>query len=210
MIFKVTNNKKSKFIKGLTEWFFTIAIAIIVALFVVSNIITVTQIKQQSMEPTFKEDDRVVVYKLGYFFDEPKRGDIIILNNSITRKGLFVNMLNEGQDIIDNISYRFTGVIGRKNLIKRVIGVPGDIIDISNGNVYINGKLEKGYNFNGKTYEKPDLAYPIEVSENKVFVLGDNRENSVDSRSLGLIDYTQVKGKVYFRVWPFNRLGKVE
>lgn len=210
MIFKASNHKKKSILKDLTEWIFTIIIAVIVSLFVVSNIITITQIKEQSMEPTFKENDRVVVYKLGYYFSAPKRGDIVILNKNATKKGLLVNMINEGKDIFENISYRFTGVIEKKNLIKRVVGVPGDTIDIKDGSVYINGNLEEGYDFSGMTYENSDFSYPIVIPENKVFVLGDNRQNSLDSRGLGLIDYAQIKGKVPFRIWPFDRFGKIK
>ena len=67
-------------IRNILDWLLTIVIAIIISLFIVSNLFTLTQIKEQSMEPTFKENDRVVVNKIGYFFKEPKRGDIVILN----------------------------------------------------------------------------------------------------------------------------------
>ena len=92
--------------------------------------------------------------------------------------------------------------------IKRVIGIPGDEIDIRDGYVYVNGeKLEEPY-VKGKTYKK-NLEFPITVQKNHVFVLGDNRENSSDSRyqSLGCIDYSKIKGKATFRFWPLDKFG---
>ncbi len=209
MLFKTNYDKKSSFFKELSEWVLTIVITILVALFITSNIISTTQIKEQSMEPSFKEDDKLIIYKLGYNFNGPKRGDVIILNKNPTEKGIFINMVNEGKDIIENIKYRFTGIIEKKNLIKRVVGIPGDSVDIREGLVYVNSEVESGYEFQGQTYANSDLDFPIEVPENKVFVLGDNRENSLDSRGLGFIHYSQIKGKAMFRFWPFDRIGKV-
>lgn len=210
MLFKTTYVRKPPMFQVVLNWMMTIFVAVIISLFIVSNIGTLTQIKEQSMEPSFKENDRVIVYKLGYHFVGPKKGDIIILNKNQIEKGLLINMVNEAKDIISNISSRFTGIIEKNNLIKRVVAVPGDTIDIKDGIVYINGQEEEGYGFDGLTYENSNFSYPLEVPEDKVFVLGDNRENSLDSRHLGLIDYYQIKGKVSLRLWPLNRLGKVK
>lgn len=210
MIFKTTKIKRTCILKNIVEWVLTLGIAIVISLFIVSNIGGITQIKEQSMEPTFKENDKVIVYKLGYYISEPQKGDIIILNKNKTKKGIFTNMISEGKDIINHIVSRFTGKIQKDNLIKRVVATPGDIIDIKNGIVYINNKVEEGYPYDGSTYENSEFSYPIEIPKGKVFVLGDNRENSLDSRGLGLIDYTQIKGKVNFRIWPLNRFGKVK
>lgn len=210
MLFKTKYENKNNFFKEISEWLSTIVITVLVALFITSNIVSTTQIKEQSMEPSFKENDKVIIYKLGYYFKGPKRGDVIILNKNPIEKGLFINMINEGKDIIENIKYRFTGIIEKKNLIKRVVAVPGDKVDIKDGLVYINGEVESGYNFQGKTYSISDMNYPIEIPNDKVFVLGDNRENSLDSRSIGLINYSQIKGKALVRFWPVNRIGKID
>ena len=201
---------RKSFLRNFIEWIVTFLVAILIALFIISNIITLTQIKEQSMEPTFIENDRVVVYKLGLIFNEPEKGDIIILNRAIEEKGIIKNMINESKDIYGNIKSRFTGEIEKNNLIKRVIGIEGDIITIRNGNLYINNELQKEEYIKGSTPAKSSLDYPIEVPQGKVFVLGDNREFSLDSRDFGLIDSHQVKGKVVFRVWAFNVLGKVK
>lgn len=206
------NNYKPKksFIKVLIEWSITIIVSVVISLFIISNIVSLTQIKEQSMEPTFKENDRVIIYKLGYLIEEPERGDLVILNKVNNEKGLFINMINEAKDIVDNVKYRFTGVIEKNNLIKRVIGVYGDIINIQNGYIYINGQLQEEQYANGLTKAGSNLSYPVEIPEGKVFVLGDNRENSLDSRDLGFIDLIQIKGKAIFRILPTSRFGSVE
>ena len=119
-------------------------------------------------------------------------------------------MRNEGKDILDSLEYRFTGKIEKNNLIKRVIGVYGDIIDIKDGQVYVNGKPQKEEYTKGSTTTGSMLRFPVEVPEGKVFVLGDNRENSLDSRDLGFVDIAQIKGKAFFRVMPFNRFGQIK
>ena len=69
--------------------------------------------------------------------------------------------------------------------------------------------MEEGYSFKGKTFGESSLKFPLEIPDGKVFVLGDNREYSLDSRALGFIDYAQLKGKVFLRIWPLNRIGLV-
>lgn len=210
MLFKVIPRKKRYFIKEISEWIFVVGIAFIITLFIISNIGSLTQVKEQSMEPTFFENDRLIINKIGYMLGKPKRGDIVILNKVNTEKGLLVNMLNEFNDIKDNIKYRFTGIIEKNNLIKRVVGIPGDRIDIKDGDVFVNGELEDGYTFKGETFSESNLKFPLEIPDGKVFVLGDNREYSLDSRALGLIDYTQLKGKVFLRIWPLKRIGMIK
>jgi signal peptidase I len=200
---------RKNYTKAFIEWSLTIVIAIVISLFIVSNIASVTQIKEQSMEPTFSEDDRVIINKFIYIIGEPSRGDIVILNKVNNEKGLIKNMINEGKDIIANIKYRFTGEIEKNNLIKRVIGVEGDIINIENGYIYVNGKQQNENYVRSLTNPGTKFDYPIEVPEGKVFVLGDNRENSLDSRHLGFIDIDQIKGKAVFRIFPFSKFGVV-
>lgn len=198
--------KKSLF-RRLIEWIITIIAAIIIALFIISNIVTLTQIKEQSMEPTLSEDDRVIVNKLRYILNEPEVGDIVILNSNIEEKGIIRNMVYEGKDIVENIKYRFTGEIEKNNLVKRVIGVEGDIINIMDGNLYINNTLQEESYINGLTQAKSSTKYPLEVTEEKVFVMGDNRENSLDSRNFGLIGTESIKGRVGYRILPFGKFG---
>lgn len=161
------------------------------------------------MEPTFVDGERVFIYKLGYYFSEPKRGDIVILSKFHSEKGLIINTITEAKDMVKNISNMIRGEKEVKYIIKRVIGIPGDTIDIKDGHVYVNGnRLDEAY-VRGQTFERLDLSYPITIPENKYFVLGDNRERSLDSRDLGLISYDQIKGKVTFRLIPLNKFGKI-
>ncbi len=97
-------------------------------------------------------------------------------------------------------------------LVKRVIGLPGDIIVIDeNGGVYVNNVLLDEPYLTEKSYGSSDLEYPYTVPENSYFVLGDHRESSVDSRNslIGCVDKEESVGKILFRVWPIKRIGKV-
>ena len=201
--------QRRKITSSLLGWIVSILIAVSVSLFIISNIISFTMIMEVSMEPTLYENDRVLVNRICYMVGKPKRGDVVILNKINDEKGIVKNMLNEGKDIIDTIKFRFTGEIEKNNLIKRVVAVEGDIIDIIDGDLYINGIIEENENIRGETYAN-DLEFPLEIPEDKVFTMGDNREFSLDSRQLGFIDVGQVKGKAILRVLPFDNFGLIE
>lgn len=201
--------QKGRLGSSLISWIVSILIAVLVSLFIISNIISFTMIMEVSMEPTLYENDRVLVNRIGYMVGKPKRGDVVILNKVNDEKGIIKNMVHEGKDIVDNIKFRLTGKIEKNNLIKRVVAVEGDIIDIRDGNLYINGIVEENDNIRGDTYAY-DLDLPLEVPEDKVFTLGDNREFSLDSRHLGFIDIGQVKGKAILRVLPFDSFGQIK
>lgn len=194
---------------GLMSWIISIIIAVVVSLFIISNIVSFTMIMEVSMEPTLHENDRVLVNRIGYVIDKPSRGDIVILNKVNNENGIVINMINEAKDIASNIRYRFTGEIEKNNLIKRVVAVEGDILDIEDGKLYINGIAEDNPNIRGETHA-PELELPFEIPEGKVFAMGDNREFSLDSRQLGFIDIGQIKGKAVFRILPFSDFGKIE
>ena len=158
-----------------------IAIAVVV---IVSFIIKPTIVKEHSMENTLQNNDYVILYKLAYLTkDHPDRGDIIVFKSSM--------QTDDGKT---------------KMLIKRVIGVEGDTISIHDGNVYRNGKLlNEPYVKGGYTDgEVSNLVVP----DNELYVMGDNRSVSVDSRStdVGFVSEDSVVGKAVIRLFPFNKL----
>lgn len=155
-------------------------IAIILILFVITYVFTATQVVGTSMTPTLKDGDILLVNKFKYRFMKIEREDIISLKYADT-----------------------------KYLIKRVIGLPGENITITNNKLYINGNLYK------EDYLPNDLKYDdfklsdlgvTKIPEDMYLVLGDNRENSLDSRKIGLIKKSDINGKISFRFWPVNQL----
>ncbi|NLV89143.1 MAG: signal peptidase I [Tissierellia bacterium] len=205
----VTKSKRKSILTEIIEWIKTFVITFILLLFIFGNVFSTTGIKGPSMEPNFFEGERVFIYNLGYYFSESKRGDVVVLSKHYSEKGLIINTITVAKDLINNISNMIKKEIEVKYIVKRVIGLPGDTIDIKDGYVYLNGnRLEENY-VKGQTFERLGLSYPITIPENKVFVLGDNREVSLDSRDLGLISYDQIKGKVTFRLLPISRFGKI-
>lgn len=200
--------RKRRPASSLSGWLVSIVVAVVVALFIVSNIVSFTMIMEVSMEPTLYENDRILVNRIGYMIGKPQRGDVVILNKVNDEKGIIINMINEAKDIAGNIKFRFTGEIEKNNLIKRVVAVEGDLVDIRDGNLYINGLIEENDNIRGDTYAY-DLEFPVEVPDDKVLALGDNREFSLDSRHIGFIDLGQIKGKALLRVLPFDNFGLI-
>jgi len=182
------------------SWVETVLIAIIIALLIRAFIIDPVIVNGVSMEDTLHEGQRLIIYKLGYFFYPPQRGDIIVFQY---QKGLVRDI-----PILKNLEFlnRVLPTVTEIDYIKRVIGLPGDKIDIEDGKVYVNDKeLIEPY-AKGLTH-KQILEFPLIVPENSVFVLGDNRENSRDSRAIGFIDYGRIKGKAILRIWPLKDFG---
>ena len=190
------------------SWILSLGVALLVALFIISNIVSMTMVMEQSMEPNFSQGDRLIVNRVGYFFTDPERGEVVIFDKNPIDKGIIRNMLNEIDDIRNSLRFRFTGSAEKNLLIKRVIAVGGDQVELVEGEVFVNGeRLDEPY-IDTTTYSRGETSWS--VPEGKLFVLGDNRENSLDSRVLGFIDTQQVKGKVVFRIFPFSEIGSIE
>jgi signal peptidase I len=138
-------------------------------------------IPSESMVPTLRVGDRVLVNKFIYRFTEPQRGDIIVFRSV------------EG----DN-----------EDLIKRVVGVPGDKIAVRRGKLFVNGEPQKEPYVNKKY---PDRSYfaPKTVPKDHVFVMGDNRANSRDSRFFGPVPDENIEGEAFLRFWPLHRFGSL-
>ncbi len=173
--------------ENLREWIKDIAIAIFIAA-IILTFIKPTIVREHSMENTLSDGDYLFVSKQTYrlFGKEPQPGDIVVFYSDLeTAEGL------------------------SKLLIKRVIGVPGDTIAIYDGTVYVNGVgLNEPYTKDG--YTASDMS-EVTVPEGELFCMGDNRQNSTDSRDsrVGFINMNRVMGKAVFRLYPFSKIGKL-
>lgn len=207
---EVSMNSKNKVMKEVISWIFTIIGGLLIVLVFNSKVYASAQVKQSSMENTLFSQQKLFVDKFSSNFSDPQRGDIIIFLED-EYKG---TIIDESVRTIEDIVYKITTKNTEENelhsrLVKRVIGIAGDEVDIKDGYVYVNGeKLDEPY-VKGET-EEHEFELPTVVGKNQLFVLGDNRAVSIDSRSFGLIDCRQVEGKAVFRIYPFNKIGKIE
>lgn len=193
--------KNKKVLREIRGWIVSIVGAIVIASVVNSKVLAKVQVEQISMQNTLKDGQQLILDKLSYNFSNPKRGDIIVFLDG-EEKGTIM------EDTINSLRLISGKINSQKRLVKRVIGEPGDEVNIKDGYVYINGeKIDEPY-VKGTT-NNGDLKLPIKVSENQLFVLGDNREFSKDSREFGLINYNQVEGKAIFRIYPFDDIGSI-
>jgi signal peptidase I len=174
--------KKDGGVRNVLEWVLIIGGAFLVAFVVKTFLIQAFFIPSGSMLPTLHEDDRVLVNKLSYDLHDVNRGDLVVFERP------------EGET---------AGQI--KDLIKRVVALPGERIEQRDGDVYIDGQLlEEPYLDDGT--ETTNLE-PQTVPEDHVFVMGDNRDDSMDSRVFSAIDEDLIVGRAFVRVWPLNHLG---
>jgi signal peptidase I len=166
------------------EWGKAFFIAIVFAILIRTFVFTSYEVQGESMSPSVFDGERFIVNKIGYGFTEPDRFDLIVFH------------ANENEDYI-----------------KRVIGLPGDIISYQDDVLYINAEpidepfLKQRVAENKWGSYTNDFAVSEVVPEGHVFVLGDNRPNSLDSRRLGFIATEQIVGKVDWRFWPIKEFG---
>ena len=211
--------KISRF-KDIMEWIVCIVIALIIAILFRYFIGTPTIVKQPSMYPTLKENQRLWLNRLGRTTKTmPKKGDIItfeapsksVLSEEEVKENIVARYEKEPTSLFGKFTYNVLE-IKKISYIKRVIGLPGDHIVIKDGKVYINDtELEESYlqpgvvTDNGKGY-----CTDVIVPENTVFAMGDNRSQSTDCRCFGCIPLEKIESKVWIRIWPLNLFGKIE
>lgn len=209
-------------IKEILEWGYCIIIAVILALLVRYYIGTPTIVQQQSMKTTFMPGDRLILSRLTRTSDGMyERGDIITFEAPSTTAVSSANINydypvasydNEPQGIFSKFVY-YVLEINKTSYIKRIIAVEGDHIEIKDGKVYLNGEelredyLDNGVTTNMGTY---GMFSDVVVPKGYVFVMGDNRDHSTDSRSFGCVPVKKIEGKVWIRFWPFSEFGTVK
>jgi signal peptidase I len=180
-----------------------VVVALVLALLIKSFLVQAFYIPSPSMNPTLANGDRVLVNKLVYRFHEPRRGDVIVFSDPHPVAEAHRNpvqsawqWLTQGMGISTDPN---------KDFIKRVIGLPGDTVEIHFGTVYINGQPIKEP-YLSPVKETRDYG-PVKVPANSLFVLGDNRTDSGDSRfGLGFIPMNKVIGRAFVIVWPPSRM----
>ncbi len=165
---------------GLVEYVVILAVSFALVFgFVRPYVMEAFWIPSGSMIPTLQINDRVLVNKFIYRFSEPERGDIVVFQS------------------VDS---------GNEDLIKRVVGLPGDEIAVRKGKVFLNGEPQKE-SYTNKRFPDVSSFARTTVPKNHVFVMGDNRGNSQDSRVFGPLPKKNIEGEAFLRFWPPGRIG---
>ncbi|HJA36200.1 MAG TPA: signal peptidase I [Firmicutes bacterium] len=184
---KQGKREKGSLASDLFDWAEALVYALALLVVVCAFFVRLSGVQGTSMYPTLDNGDQLLLLSFGY--NEPERGDIVVLM---------------ADDFMD------------KPLVKRVIGIGGDVIDMDpSGTVTVNGEaLYEPYinDLNGQDMYLGDIQFPLTVPDGQVFVMGDNRNGSSDSRKaeVGTIPYEKIVGKAVFRLFPFNRMGRIE
>ncbi|HJB00098.1 MAG TPA: signal peptidase I [Candidatus Mediterraneibacter merdavium] len=172
-------------LKELLAWLMVIAVGVAASYLVVTFVGQRTQVSGESMETTLSDGDHLIVDKISYRFNEPQRYDIIVFPYRLEKNTYY---------------------------IKRIIGLPGETVQVVDGYVYINGvQLDEHYG-NDVMNEAGLAAEPLTLGPDEYFVLGDNRNNSQDSRTanVGVIHRDEVLGRAWVRIWPLSDFGVIK
>jgi len=172
--------------RAVTEWMLVLAIALVAAFLVRTYLFQTFYIPSASMQPTLQIGDRIIVSKVTYDFRSVERGDIIVFR-------------------APPAEHNDCGDPGVTDLVKRVMGLPGEVISSRGNNVTINGKVVPEPWFPA-TPLGPAIG-TMKIPAGHYFVMGDNRTNSCDSRTWGTVPKPNIIGHVVFRIWPVNRIG---
>jgi signal peptidase I len=174
--------------RALVEWVVAVGLAVLAAFVIKTWLVQAFVIPSGSMRPTLEVDDRVLVSKIAYRIGDPERGDVIVFDNPARLSG------------------------EPAQLIKRVVAVEGDEVETVDGRLVVNDQpVDEPYLSPGtatRARDGSDLE-PSTVPDDHLYVMGDNRGDSRDSRFLGPIANRLVVGKAFFRLWPLDRLGRL-
>lgn len=176
-------NENSK-VKEILSWILYIAVIFGLTFFIITFVGQRTKVSGRSMENTLHDGDNLIVEKLSYRFSDPERFDVIVF------------------------PYRY-----EKNVfyIKRIIGLPGETIQIVDGDIYIDGEVLEE-DFGKEEIIDPGIASePITLGDDEYFVMGDNRNHSADSRvsDVGPVHRDELIGRAWVRIWPLNKMGVI-
>ncbi|MBC7326887.1 signal peptidase I [bacterium] len=180
---EIAKEKAQEWLKGSGDFLESIALAVGVVVAVVNPfVIQAFLIPSSSMIPTLQVGDRIMADKFVYYIRDPQRGEVIVFRAPPQADTL------------------------QRNFVKRVIGLPGDVIEVKDGRVYVNGKpLKEPY-----IYEPPYYQFgPYKVPKGYYFVMGDNRNDSSDSHIWGPLSRKRITGRALFIWWPVRRWGIV-
>lgn len=208
--------KTRSILREVLDWVLCFVLAYIVYLNINYFIGSVAGVKQQSMYPTVIDGERVLVVRPWLTFSDLEYGDIVTFEAPIEHK-LYIDTEDnlpiaqyEQYTGLTQFLYKFMNV-NKVNYIKRVIGVAGDHIEIKDGAVYRNGeKLDEPYIRTSVTSPQEEEYSDVIVPEGTVYLMGDNRDSSLDSRSFGCVPLERVNGCVVCRVWPLNKIGGID
>ena len=173
---------KTGIVREVLSFFLYVAIVVGITFLIIHFVGQRTYVSGSSMENTLSDGDNLIVDKLTYRFSDPKRFDIIVFPYKYEENTYF---------------------------IKRIIGLPGETVQIVDGTIYINGEV-LGESYGREVMKNSGMAAdPITLSDDEYFVLGDNRNDSTDSRdpSVGKIKQNQIIGRAWVRIWPLSKIG---
>ena len=177
--------KERSILGELLSWIIYIVIVVILSLGIITFVGQRTKVSGHSMETTLSDGDNLIVDKISYRFRDPERFEIIVFPFQYEEHTYY---------------------------IKRIIGLPGETVQVIDGYVYINGEmLDENYGL--EVMDDPGLAAePITLGEDEYFVLGDNRNHSSDSRdpSVGVLHRDDIMGRAWIRIWPFDKFGVIK
>ena len=216
---EVTEEVKAKtrgILREVFDWVICFAIAFVVYLLINYFFICAPTVKQQSMHPTIKNNEKVLTIRPWMKGSKFEYGQIITFEAPIDNK-LYI----DSDETLYTAQYEnYTGItlflynfldVNKVSYIKRVIGLPGDHIVIKDGEVYRNDeKLDEPYIREENTEIQEEEYADVIVPEGTIYVMGDNREQSKDSRSFGCIPFERVNGYVVCRIWPLNKIGAID
>ncbi len=177
--------KERSILGELLSWIIYIVIVVILSLGIITFVGQRTKVSGHSMETTLSDGDNLIVDKISYRFRDPERFEIIVFPFQYEEHTYY---------------------------IKRIIGLPGETVQVIDGYVYVNGEmLDENYGL--EVMDDPGIAAePITLGEDEYFVLGDNRNHSSDSRdpSVGVLHRDDIMGRAWIRIWPFDKFGVIK